>query len=70
MGSNFFKSSSPKIGAPSGASMTARALGSSVYKGRGDASGASKALNTALSSGKSKFKPQKTNSAYAKGPKI
>ncbi len=69
MGSNFFKPSSPKIG-PGNLSLEARAIGSSAFQGRSAASGVSKDLGAAMGLNKSKFKPQKTNSAYAKGPKV
>ncbi len=68
MGSSFFKPSAPKIG-PSGINMDARAAGAGAYAARAAAGGAQKDLGAAMAINKSKFKPQKTNSAYAKGPK-
>jgi hypothetical protein len=69
MGSGFFKSNSPKIGV-AGQGLEARTLGSSAYQGRAAASGAQKGLTQAMALNKSKFKPQKTDGAYPKGPKL
>ena len=49
--------------------MDARAAGAGAYAARAAAGGAQKDLGAAMAINKSKFKPQKTNSAYAKGPK-
>jgi len=69
MSSNFFKASAPKIG-PSGSNLEARAVGSGAYAAKAAAGGVQKDLGAALAINKSKFKPQKTDGAYAKGPKI
>jgi hypothetical protein len=69
MGSSFFKPSSPHIG-PGGTNLAARALAAPGYATRPAAAGAQKNIGIAAALNKSKFKPQKTNSAYAKGPKV
>jgi hypothetical protein len=70
MGSNsFFKPSAPRIG-PSGTNLEARAMGAGNYAARAAAGGAQKDLGAAMAINKSKFKSQKTNGAYAKGPKV
>lgn len=66
MGTHFFKA--PKVG-PGNVNLEARAMGTAVGAGRGASIGAQKDLGAALGLNKSKFKPQKTNSAYAPGPK-
>jgi len=68
MGSNFFKASSPKIGGPGNSDF--RVLNSGSYAARFAGGGAQKDLGAALAINKSKFKSQKTNGAYAKGPKV
>lgn len=67
MGTHFFKA--PKI-APGNLNLQSRAIGSAVGAGRGASIGAQKDLGAALALGKSKFKPQKTDGAYAPGPKV
>jgi hypothetical protein len=69
MGSSFFKPSSPKISV-GGTNLAARALGSGQFAAKAAAGGAQKDLGAALGLNKSKFKSQKTDGAYAKGPKI
>ena len=67
MGSHFFKV--PKTG-PGGSNLEARAIGASAGQARGAGIGADKDLSLALKANKSMFKPQKTNGAYAPGPKV
>ena len=67
MGSHFFKV--PKVG-PGNMNLEARAAGASQGAARGAGIGAQKDLSLALGANKSKFKPQKTNGAYAPGPKV
>ena len=67
MGSHFFKV--PKTG-PGGSNLQARAIGASAGQARGAGIGADKDLSLALKANQSKFKPQKTNGAYAPGPKV
>jgi hypothetical protein len=67
MGSSFFKV--PKVG-PSNMNLEARSIGASAGQARGSAIGAQKDLGAALALNKYKFKPQKTNGAYAPGPKV
>jgi len=69
VGSAFFKSAAPKIG-PTGSNLTARAVGAGAYAAKAAAGGAQKDLGAAMAINKSKFKPQKTDGAYAKGPKL
>jgi len=64
MGSSFFKSSAPKIGPAA-----IRVDRGNAFTTRAAAGAAQKDLGAAMGISKSKFKPQKTNSAYAKGPK-
>lgn len=67
MGTHFFKA--PKIG-PSNMNLEARAIGNAAGAGHAAGIGAQKDLGAALGLNKSKFKPQKTNGAYAPGPKV
>lgn len=69
MSTSYFKTASPKFG-QSNTGLEARALGAGGYASRGASIGQQKTLGVAAALNKSKFKPQKTDSAYAKGPKL
>jgi hypothetical protein len=71
MGSHFFKSKSGLSGgAGTNMGLESRALTSGAYAARAASAAAGKDLGAADGFAKSKPKPTKGSSAYAKGPKV
>jgi hypothetical protein len=70
VGTGFFKKAG-QIPTPGGSqNLEARAMGSSVYAGRGAAAGAQKDIGAAQALNKAGFKgPMKRSAAYPPGPK-